>query len=146
MPVRDSRSRPAVTTSWCGDVDVVDGDAADEVDVVADEPARAVQVELGFAAAEVALAQRGLGIRQRGVGGQDPHRDVGVLAAERLRRAQPRRTTSDGDETRCHHTSWVPLRRVERARRQRFVTFAEQRRIGRLAVSLESLIATYNPT
>jgi hypothetical protein len=88
-----------------GRVDVVDRDAADQLDVVAHEPARAVQVALGLAATEVGLAQRRLGIRQGRVGGQDTHRNVRVLAAERLRRAQPCRTASDGDETRCHHTS-----------------------------------------
>ena len=108
-----------------GKVDVVDGDAADQLDVVADEPAGAVQIELGLAAAEVGLAQRRLRIGQGGVGGQNPHRNVGVLAAERLGSAQPRRTAADGDETWCHHTSWAPLRRVDRTPRKRFVTFAE---------------------
>ena len=35
-----------------GKVDVVDGDAADQLDVVADEPAGAVQIELGLAGAQ----------------------------------------------------------------------------------------------
>ena len=89
-----------------GKVDVVDGDAADQLDVVADEPAEP-------------------GPFQRAVCGQNPHRNVGVLAAERLGSAQPRRTAADGDETWCHHTSWAPLRRVDRTPRKRFVTFAE---------------------
>ena len=89
----------------CGDdllvrhVDVLDGDAAEQLDIVTDEPAGAVQVEFDLAAAQEVLAERRLGVGQGGVGGQDSHGDVRVLASERLRRTQPCRPTADGDET-----------------------------------------------
>ena len=105
-----SRSGPLPMTTLAGNVDVVDGDAANQLDVVTDEPAGAVQIE------------RPEDLRGR------MHRNVGVLAAERLGSVQPCRTAADGDETWCHHTSWVPLRRVDRPARQRFVTFAEPSR------------------
>ena len=108
-------------------VDVVDGDAAQQVDVVTDEPAGAVQVVLGLPAAEVGLAERGLGIGQGGVGAQDPHGDVGVLAAERLRRAQPCRTAADGDEAWCHHTSWLSLFDDPHVRVRHWSYFGKQR-------------------
>jgi HD domain len=93
-----------------GQVDVFGGDAAVQLDVVADKPAGVVQVELGVPAAQIGLAQRGLGIGQGGVAGQNADGDMRMPAAERLRRAQTCRTTADGDEAWCHHTSWVPLR------------------------------------
>jgi len=49
-----------------GQVDVVDGDAALQLDVVANEPAGAVQVELGLPPAKVGLAQRGLAYGRAG--------------------------------------------------------------------------------
>ena len=107
MPVR-------VAPACCGDdfavgeVDVVDGDAAVQLDALLDEPARAVQVELGVPAAEIGLAERWLGVRQRGVAGEDVDGNLRVLLAKRLRSGQPCRTTADGDETRCHHTFWLP--------------------------------------
>ena len=125
MPVRVAL--PACGDDFLtGDVDVVDGDTADEVDVVADEPAGAVQVALLFASAEKPFTQRGFGIGQRGVHGEDAHRDIGVLAAERLRRAHPRRSATDGDESWCRHISWVPLRGVRHVLCQAFVRFADQ--------------------
>jgi len=69
-----------------GRVDAVDGDAADEVDVVAGEPPRAVQVTLVFTPAQKALAQRGLGVGLRRVDG-----DVEVKLLRTVRIGKARR-------------------------------------------------------
>ena len=93
-----------------GEVDVLDGDAAVQLNVLSDEPAGAVQVELGIPAAEVGLAERRLGVGKRGVAGQDANGNLRVFPAKSLRSGHPCRTTADGDEACCHHTSWIPAR------------------------------------
>ncbi len=91
-----------------GEVQPIDRRIADEFDRPVIEPLRGVQCDVVGLTAQVLLAQRRSGIGRVDVSGQDPHRCVSVVFAERLGRGHPGWPAAHDDHSRLGHYRLIP--------------------------------------